>query len=214
MIREVSSLFSRARICGRRRGVDIPDESQFSVAIPLRVVTFSVLMKCDSCQEKATVFYTQVSEGKLKKFVLCEACAQAQGITNPEGLLMAEELLGQSQTPEGIPEISPLPSLDKCQRCGFTLDDFQKVGRLGCPDCYRAFSGEIAQRLPSMHKGQVHAGYVPAGLVKQQALRNELSDLEAGLAAAIAEEDFEKAAQLRDRIAEVKNAKEEGATAS
>ena len=36
-------------------------------------------MKCDSCEEKATVFYTQIAEGKLKKFVLCESCAQEKG---------------------------------------------------------------------------------------------------------------------------------------
>ena len=51
-------------------------------------------MKCDSCQEKATVFYTQVTEGKLKKFVLCEACAKKKGITNVDDLLMGNDLLG------------------------------------------------------------------------------------------------------------------------
>ena len=160
------------------------------------------------------MFYTQVADGKLKKFVLCESCAQSKGITNPEGLLMAEELLGNTPPSVESTLLDPLPSLDKCGTCGFTLEDFQKVGRLGCADCYRAFAGEIAQRLPSMHKGQVHAGYMPVGLVQQQALRNELSDLESELEAAVENEDFEKAAKLRDRIGELESAKEKGVTAS
>ena len=169
-------------------------------------------MKCDSCQEKATVFYTQVADGKLKKFVLCEACAEAKGITNPEGLLMAEELLAPTQSDEGLSSIEPLESLEKCLSCGFTLVDLQKVGRLGCPDCYRAFAGEIACRLPSMHKGQIHTGYMPDGLAKQQALKIELSDLEKELETAIDDEDFEEAAKLRDRINELVNANGEGVT--
>lgn len=174
-------------------------------------------MKCDSCQEKATVFFTQVAEGKLKKFVLCETCAEAKGITDPDGMLMADEILAGGQPGEGNEHLSSLPAIDslaKCLNCGFTLTDLQKVGRLGCPDCYRTFAGEIARRLPSMHKGQVHAGYMPAGLAQQQALKAQLSDLKADLESAISEEDFEKAAKLRDQLQELESSKEKGVSAS
>jgi protein arginine kinase activator len=150
-------------------------------------------MKCDSCQEKATVFYTQVADGKLKKFVLCEACAQAKGITNPEGLLMAEELLGAAPQKTGSTELGPFEPQDKCDGCGFTLEDFRKVGRLGCPDCYRTFAQEINQRLPTMHKGHI----------KQQALRHELSNLTRKLETAVLEENYEVAAKIRDCIEEL-----------
>jgi protein arginine kinase activator len=167
-------------------------------------------MKCDSCQEKATVFYTQVSEGKLKKFVLCESCAQNKGITNPEGLLMAEELLGAATPSAAVADVFSFESQDSCPQCGFTMEDLRKVGRLGCPACYRAFSGEILQRLPSLHKGTEHIGYMPEGLVKQQAVRQEHSDLVARLEAAVLEERFEDAARLRDRIDELETS-EKGA---
>lgn len=160
------------------------------------------------------MFYTQVADGKLKKFVLCETCAQAKGITNPEGLLMAEELLGTAAPAVVPPELFPSESKDKCVSCGFTLEDFRKVGRLGCPDCYRAFAGEINQRLPSMHKGQSHTGYIPEGLVKQQAVRYELSDLEARLETAVKDEDYEEAARLRDRMSELAIETKEGAATS
>lgn len=159
------------------------------------------------------MFYTQVADGKLKKFVLCEACAAEKGITNPEGLLMAEELLAPNQAAEMISEVPSLDSSEKCLSCGFTLADLQKVGRLGCPDCYRAFSGEITQRLPSMHKGDVHRGYMPAELVKQHEFKVELLDLHSELDAAIDDEKFEEAARLRDRINELENREKKGATA-
>jgi len=167
-------------------------------------------MKCDSCQSKATVFYTQVSEGKLKKFVLCESCAEAKGITNPDGLLMAEELIGAAApaTPEA--EVFPSVSQESCSKCGFTMEDFRKVGRLGCPQCYEAFGSEIAQRLPSLHKGTKHCGYMPEGLFKQQVVRREHSDLVAKLEAAVLEERFEDAVQLRDQIDALEK-QEEGA---
>ncbi len=160
------------------------------------------------------MFYTQVADGKLKKFVLCEACAQAQGIMNPEGLLMAEELLGAAAPAAAIADLAPFPSSGKCTSCDFTLEDLQKVGRLGCPDCYRAFAGEIAQRLPSMHKGLVHMGYVPDGLVKQQALRNERSDLDAKLKAAVISENFEEAAKVKDLIDALEKSTKKGAVTS
>lgn len=159
------------------------------------------------------MFYTQVAEGKLKKFVLCEACAQEKGITSPDGLLMAEELLGGAPPPTQPIGVFPSVSVDSCRGCGFTLEDFRKVGRLGCPQCYEAFSREISQRLPSMHKATTHKGYIPEGLVKQQALRSQLTGLNADLEKAVSEERFEDAAALRDRINEIEN-KGEGVTSS
>ncbi|MDB4799813.1 excinuclease ABC subunit B, partial [Akkermansiaceae bacterium] len=106
-------------------------------------------MKCDSCQEKATVFYTQVTEGKLKKFVLCEACAQKKGITNVDDLLMGSDLLGNSLQQTKVQDIVAELNQEDCSSCGFSLDDFRKVGRLGCPECYQVFSRELAERLPS-----------------------------------------------------------------
>lgn len=172
-----------------------------------------VSMKCDSCQEKATVFYTQVTDGKLKKFVLCETCADAQGITSPEGLLMAEDLLGKVPSPPQIPDLIAGLQQEDCSACGFTLEDFRKVGRLGCPDCYRVFAHEIEQRLPSMHKGVTHKGYLPEGLMQQQALESRRSELNSELQKAISEERFEVAAVLRDQLSQLEM-KEEGAISS
>lgn len=159
------------------------------------------------------MFYTQVTNGKLKKFVLCESCAHEKGITSPDGLLMAEELLGGSPPPTAANLLFPVASQSECRGCGFTLETFRKVGRLGCPQCYQAFSAEIAQRLPSMHKAPKHKGYIPEGQVKQQAILSELAGLSEDLEKAVSEERFEDAAALRDRISDLET-QGEGVTTS
>lgn len=183
-----------------------PGKVEFSVAMVGRAVNLPLLMKCDSCDEKATVFYTQVAEGKLKKFSLCESCAESKGITSPESLMMPEELLGSQPATEGGADLfAKLSPGDKqeCPSCGFTLANFRKVGRLGCPSCYRAFSGEIAPRLPGMHKGNRHTGYWPEGMQKRKQLESDLADLRELLETAIQDEQYEEAASLRDRIQEL-----------
>ena len=164
-------------------------------------------MKCDSCQEKATVFYTQVTEGKLKKFVLCEACAQKKGITNVDDLLMGSDLLGNSPPQTKVQDIVAELNQEDCSSCGFSLDDFRKVGRLGCPECYQVFYRELAERLPSMHKGGVHKGYLPEGVAMKQAFKSELACLTDKLESAIEDERFEEAAMLRDKISKVEEKK-------
>lgn len=170
-----------------------------------RVATVAVLMKCDSCQEKATVFYTQVTDGKLKKFSLCESCADAKGITDPNGLVMPEELLSNQPSGDPAGELFSPSRNRECPSCGFTLDDFRKIGRLGCAQCYATFKDEIEPRLPSLHKGNRHTGYLPEGLQTRQELESKLADLTARLDTAILEERFEEAASLRDEIEELKS---------
>jgi protein arginine kinase activator len=159
-------------------------------------------MKCDLCEEKATVFYTQIADGKLKKFVLCKTCAQEKGITNPDGLLMAEQVLDHTlSVPEN--EVISLGSSSECSTCGFGIGNYQKVGRLGCPECYDAFAREISERIPTLHKGGAHVGYIPAGLVATQARDAKLSDLKSRLSKAIDAENYEEAGRLRDELEKV-----------
>ncbi|MDA7888072.1 UvrB/UvrC motif-containing protein [Akkermansiaceae bacterium] len=169
-------------------------------------------MKCDSCEEKATVFYTQIADGKLKKFVLCESCAQEKGITDPNGLLMAEQVLDHTlSVPDA--EVISLESSGECTTCGFGIGNYQKVGRLGCPDCYDVFAKEIGERIPTMHKNSTHRGYSPVGLMATQAREAKLIDLNARLSKAIESENYEEAAKLRDELESLNLSKTEEATA-
>lgn len=158
---------------------------------------------CDVCSKEATVHLTQIINGKVHKVDLCEDCAQNLGVTDPNGFSVADLLSKDlikgfgGDTPEPEPRGS-------CPTCGCTPQQFKQSGRLGCPDCYDAFSGMVGPLLKNMHSGVEHVGKVPHHTLKRQEHRDSIEKLEAELQAAVEREDYEEAAHLRDSIADIK----------
>lgn len=162
-------------------------------------------MECDFCENTATVFLTQLIEGEMKKMSLCEDCAREKGVSDPAGFSLADVLLGGGQVQEAG---KIMPATDEtdgmvCPNCGFSFAKFQQVGRLGCSICYDTFRGEILKRLRGMHKGTTHVGRVPEGLMEAHERQQRLEKLRERLEQAIAAENYEEAAGLRDEIQEV-----------
>jgi protein arginine kinase activator len=156
-------------------------------------------MLCCVCKTKeATVHLTQIAGDKMQKVDLCEECAKQKGINDPAGFSLADLLLGLGASQEM--EQASGGAEAKCPTCGFTQADFKKAGRLGCPDCYRAFSDGLEALLKTMHKGTRHTGKVPQSLQRSRDLSERLKTLQQQLDAAVAEEDFEHAALIRDQI--------------
>jgi protein arginine kinase activator len=156
-------------------------------------------MLCCVCKEKeATVHYTQIAGDKIQKVDLCEECAKTKGMNDPTGFSLADLLLGLGAAQE-IEQAAGGVEL-KCPRCGFTQADFKKAGRLGCPDCYQTFGEALGGLLKTMHKGVRHIGKVPEALRQSRDLSDRLRALQEKLAKAVAAEDFEEAAILRDEI--------------
>ena len=154
-------------------------------------------MFCDVCKSKeATVFLTQIVEGKMQKVNLCENCSKEKGVNDPTGFALADLLLGLG----AAQEIEKNPGGIRCPVCGFSQADFKKTGRLGCSACYDAFAEGLSGMLKNMHRGLIHVGKVPAKLAIVRRRTQELTKLEEGLARAIAQEHFEEAAALRDKI--------------
>lgn len=171
--------------------------------------SMTLAMQCEYCNNKATVFYTQIIDGIGKKSCLCESCAHEQGITDPEGFLLGSQDIenhGAPSKPKALPtiEIPVSKQSDRCcPGCGFAFDDLKKTGRLGCSKCYDFFRAEIKNNLGGMHKGTSHTGRVPAGMLEAFKERQELEKLEEKLNLAINSEDYEEAASLRDQISKI-----------
>ncbi|MFK7851578.1 MAG: UvrB/UvrC motif-containing protein [Akkermansiaceae bacterium] len=162
-------------------------------------------MKCDYCDSKATVFLTQLAEGQMKKVCLCDACANERGVTDPTGFSLADMLLGNFQKEIGDSANSQNSEnfsgdANACPQCGFTFEDFQKVRRFGCANCYKVFRKELTPTLKSMHKGSTHTGKIPEGLMESHLRLQKLEDLNTRLAEAIESESYEEAAKIRDEI--------------
>jgi len=156
-------------------------------------------MKCDFCDAKATVFLTQIVDGKMKKVSLCEKCAKEKGVTDPTGFALADLLLGEASGEEMARIVSGSPA-KVCPECGFTLEDLKRVRRFGCPACYRAFHAEVEAMLRGMHVGNRHLGKAPKGQLERDSRRKLLAQLNKRLEQAVVAEKYEEAAELRDEI--------------
>jgi len=157
-------------------------------------------MQCDVCQSKeATVFLTQIIDGKMQKVNLCEACSKEKGVNDPTGFALTDLLMGLGASQE----IEKSPSAIKCPVCGFTQADFKKTGRLGCSHCYSVFTEGIEPMLKNMHKGTAHTGKAPVAFRKFRLHDEKIRTLQESLNNAIASEEFELAANIRDEIKKV-----------
>lgn len=166
-------------------------------------------MKCQNCQEKATVHFTQLENGEMNKMSFCESCAAEKGIMDLSGFGLADSVLAA-----GSANASVGNSGDQCPGCGFTRSKFQQTGRLGCSQCYLTFSDDILARLGPMHRGLRHFGKHPEGFVGDAFSERLLAECEERLAEAVAAENYEEAARIRDEIRQLSESLESAATGS
>jgi len=154
-------------------------------------------MNCDVCkQNQATVFLTQIVEGKMQKVNLCESCSKEKGVTDPTGFALADLLLGLG----AAQDIERGGGVQKCAVCGFSQADFKKTGRLGCSNCYETFGEGLQSLLKGMHKGTAHVGKKPSRMARSLEREAQIKDLHRDLRKAVSEENYESAAEIRDQI--------------
>lgn len=157
-------------------------------------------MKCQNCNAKATVHHTQLQEGEVKKLHYCESCAETEGILDVSGFGLESTLTSGEEVSGAKPETGKV-----CSGCGFSLAKFQQTGRLGCSQCYLTFTDEILARLAPMHRGLLHLGKQPADFNGDVLSKRLLNECQERLARAVASEDYEEAAKIRDEISELEN---------
>jgi protein arginine kinase activator len=157
-------------------------------------------MLCEICkQSQATVHLTEIINDQMSELHLCEACANQKGAQVESHFGLSDLLsglaeFGKTQEPEEVPAKA-------CANCGMTYDDFRKVGRLGCADCYATFKRSLGSLLKRIHGSPIHVGKSPSRLIKTaKVAKSELLELKRKLERAIDEEAFEEAARLRDQI--------------
>ena len=148
--------------------------------------------KCHYCGQPATVHLKDIIKKTVREMHLCEGCAREHHLV-PDGPAPQLDLQALIQLIMGQP---PAPAELTCPACGLKYAAFRAAGRLGCPDDYDAFRPALEPLLDRIHRGTRHRGKAP----RTAARRAELSDLRGQLAAAVAAENYEDAAALRDRI--------------
>jgi protein arginine kinase activator len=160
-------------------------------------------MKCEACGKNvATVHYTEIINEELKEMHLCEWCAQQKEALVKPHFFTAEFLSGMLDGSQ----VSTEKQTKKCAQCGFSHSDFQKLGRLGCSECYQIFKEQIAPLLKRVHGSTRHVGNVPPRGKNIANTRKDLNRLRQELKKVISNEKFEEAARLRDKIKEMEKA--------
>ena len=87
-----------------------------------------------------------------------------------------------------------------CAGCGMTYAEFRKGGKLGCARCYTEFRKPLEGLLLKIHGNTQHAGRMPGGLQNDASIRMHIDKLKQELVKAIASEEYEQAAQIRDQV--------------
>jgi protein arginine kinase activator len=166
-------------------------------------------MLCELCkQTQATVHLTEIVNEQMAELHLCEACANQKGA-------QVESHFGLSDLLSGLAEYGKTPETAEettgraCASCGMTYEQFRKVGRLGCSECYPAFKRSLTGLLKRIHGAAIHVGKAPARLAKPAKSKPDLPELRRKLERAIEDEAFEEAAALRDQIHRIEHIEHE-----
>lgn len=161
-------------------------------------------MQCDNCHERpAAIHLTQIVNNDVTTVHLCEQCAEAKGVHT--GATLANHPLSGFVAAAGKGAAAALPPVRDDRACGFcgaTLQDFRDTGRLGCPHCYETYGAHLRDLLRRIHGASQHVGevYLPPDAPHAPDARQRLAELRDQLRRAVDTENFELAAELRDRI--------------
>lgn len=149
-------------------------------------------MKCERCKKNdAGVYYKETVNGITKEYHLCSKCFAEMNVAGMEDFSPFK--FGSFFAPKM--NFSPLEQRKKCTLCGSSFDDVIREGKLGCSECYKVFERELK---PSVEKIHGETSYIPRK--KEEKEKTELEILKEKLNEAVANEEYEKAAELRDKI--------------
>jgi len=166
-------------------------------------------MLCEKCKERnASVYIKTIVNNQQTQLHLCPQCAAELGYTgtsnNPFSAFSHEFDTAFESFPFGnlfaSPEKKIFDKPQSCPLCGSTINDIRRTGRAGCANCYTMFDYALDPIIRKIHGLAAHTGNIPKSAGAVLSSKRHLDDLKAQLKTAIANEDYESAARLRDEI--------------
>lgn len=161
-------------------------------------------MKCQKCSRTATEHITEIHQGAAHaELHFCDKHAReylAQADLEPQASANSlMQFLAQT-----LGDAGPAPSRaeKECPMCGWSLEELQASGRLGCPHDWVEFCDELEDVLITLHGANQHVGKHPKSN-QDTDLRTELIRLRRDMQQAVELEDYERASEIRDRIRDI-----------
>ena len=172
-------------------------------------------MLCQDCKKReAQVHFTQIVNNEKTTLSLCKDCAAARGFHSPlenAPFPLAEILSGLT---ESTPAFGANDTAEQqvCPNCGLSFNEFARLGRFGCGKCYQTFRVRIEPIMRKIHGASLHRGRSPInqivavpGTDRTVPIKEE-ERLKAELTKAIESEEFERAAEIRDKLKTIQEA--------
>lgn len=156
-------------------------------------------MLCQNCQKRvANIQVTQIINNNKHVIYLCEQCAREEGKFITGSPLSVNDFLS------GMMGISVRPSVAEqqlvCDKCGMSYEEFKKIGKLGCENCYKVYGEKLTPILKRLHGNLQYHGKMPKKISENVKASEEIDALKEQLNSAISSEEYEKAAEIRDKI--------------
>lgn len=177
-------------------------------------------MICQECNQRpASLHFTKIINGEKTEIDLCEKCAQEKGemfmVNGAPGFTFHNLLAGllnfNSSFQPTQEDAFHQEEVLQCESCSMTFPQFVNLGRFGCSHCYETFKGQLKPILRRLHSGNcTHNGKIPKRVGGNIHLRKNIEGLKLRLKELITEEEFEKAAEIRDEIRSLEKRLEHG----
>ncbi len=159
------------------------------------------MITCQRCgKHPATTYFTQTVNGKTTQLALCPACVAELGYSSLSGMNLGQlfgSILGEPFSSVAVKEQK------RCPGCGCSFGEIARTGKAGCAECYTTFYDRLLPNLERIHGKVKHEGKLSASAPPRRHEQRELEELKKRLKEAIETQEFEQAAELRDRIAEL-----------
>jgi protein arginine kinase activator len=163
---------------------------------------------CQSCGRRpAVVQFIQVNGDERRELSLCQECALSVGMRAQVEAFqrLSRMFLEQQLSLPNLSDETRAALSTVCSNCGLVFEEFIQTGLLGCPQCYQDFHALLQPILRRMHGVIKQRGDEPLMPITPPEIRDELASetreqIEMELHLALLEEDYEKAARLRDKL--------------
>jgi len=164
-------------------------------------------MLCQKCQKRiANFLVTQVINNQETDIYLCNECAYLSEGMNINIPSVFDDLVSNiigfdaNITRKYMEDVK---EINVCEKCGMSYQEFKKNGKLGCENCYESFYEMLIPVIKRIQKNSKHIGKFPSKLKGKIVLDKEKEILKLKLKEAITKEQYELAAEIRDKIREM-----------
>ena len=174
-------------------------------------------MKCQQCSKnEAQIVFTQIVNNEKMVLHICTDCARTKGLsveikhtsepeTPPESFLASFSDDGKQSEETKVEDVPDLV----CDSCGMAFSEFKESGLFGCDSCHIAFIEHVRRLLKQIHGTEVHTEKVTQNIKRGSSLRHQIKDLKTQLSESVDHENYELAAEIRDRISSLEKERED-----